>query len=56
MKNENSIQNHQTCINISKPYELWDWADKLKVSAESLKRAVLEVGNSLNEVRAYLKK
>lgn len=56
MNNENSVQNNQICIDVAKPYELWDWADKLKVSADSLKQAVLEVGGSLNKVRAYLKK
>ncbi|MFN0256500.1 DUF3606 domain-containing protein [Pedobacter ureilyticus] len=56
MKNEISVQNSQTCIDVAKPYELWDWADKLKVSADSLKQAVLEVGDSLDKVRAYLKK
>ncbi|SOD14072.1 DUF3606 domain-containing protein [Pedobacter xixiisoli] len=56
MNNENSVQNNQICVDVAKPYELWDWADKLKVSAHSLKQAVLEVGGSLNKVRAYLKK
>lgn len=56
MKNENRIQDSQTCIDIAKPHELWDWANKLRISADCLKQAVLEVGTSLNEVRAYLKK
>lgn len=56
MKNENNTQNNQICIDVAKPYELWDWANKLKVSADSLKQAVLKVGGCLNEVRAYLKK
>ena len=56
MNNKNSNQNNATCIDVAKPYELWDWADKLKVSADRLKQAVLKVGNSLNEVKAYLKK
>ena len=55
MKNDNSIQNNNVYIDITKPYEVWDWANKLKVSAERLKQAVLEVGGSLHKVSAYLK-
>jgi len=56
MNNKNNIQNQVICIDVAKPYELWDWADKLKVSAACLKQAVLKVGNSLSEIKAYLKK
>ena len=51
---ENSYQKSQ--IDIDNPHELWDWADKFKVSAERLKLAVLTVGRSVEQVRTFLKK
>jgi len=43
-------------IDIDKIYEIWDWADKFKVSAERLRSAVLAAGRSVSAVRSYLKK
>ena len=48
--------NKEKQIDIDKSYELWDWADKLKVSAAKLKQAVLTVGRSVSAVRKFLKK
>ena len=56
MKNLDNNYQKEGSIDIEKSYELWDWADKLKVSAESLKRAVLTVGKSVVAVRSFLKK
>ncbi|RZL48383.1 MAG: DUF3606 domain-containing protein [Pedobacter sp.] len=46
----------EVLIDIDKAYELWDWAAKFKVSAETLKKAVREVGNRETAVRIFLKK
>ncbi|TCC88072.1 DUF3606 domain-containing protein [Pedobacter frigiditerrae] len=48
--------NNEPQINIEKPYELWDWAAELHVSAERLKKAVLTVGKSVRAVKLFLKK
>jgi hypothetical protein len=56
MENMNNRYKNENLINIDKAYELWDWADKLKVSAERLKQAVLTVGRSASAVRLFLKK
>ncbi|MGF1924642.1 MAG: DUF3606 domain-containing protein [Bacteroidia bacterium] len=41
-------------IDIDNAYELWDWADKLKVSAECLRVAVQTVGSSSSAVKFFL--
>ncbi|RZK55157.1 MAG: DUF3606 domain-containing protein [Pedobacter sp.] len=51
-----SQKHNEPQINIEKPYELWDWAAELKVSAERLKKAVLTVGKSVYAVKLFLKK
>jgi hypothetical protein len=56
MKNSNNNVQKEPQINLGTSYELWDWADKLKVSAERLKLAVNAVGNSVSQVRRYLKR
>lgn len=42
-------------IDIDNAYELWDWADKFKVSAERLRVAVQTVGRSSSAVKSFLK-
>ena len=50
------MKNTELQINIDKPYELWDWAAELQVSAERLKQAVLVVGKSVRDVKLFLKR
>ena len=56
MQNYNGRCEKEVLIDIENVYELWDWANKLKVSAERLKNAVLTVGKSASSVRSFLKK
>jgi hypothetical protein len=42
-------------INLTEPYEVQYWADKLGVSKERLSEAVRKVGHSVEAVSAHLK-
>ena len=46
----------RTRINVNQDHELRDWARKLGVSPEELKRAVAEVGDRADQVEAHLKR
>lgn len=43
-------------INIHEYYEVEYWTKILDTNAEALKKAVHDVGSSVNEVKKYLKK
>ena len=43
-------------INVNEDYEVRDWAQKLGVSADDLKRAVAAVGDRADKVRQHLGK
>jgi len=43
-------------INVNEAYELRDWAKRLDVTQQDLKRAVREVGDSAAKVKQHLGK
>ena len=50
------IGNDPTRIDVEAIFQLRDWADKLGVTVEEIRAAVLEVGDSADQVADYLKR